>query len=798
MILFQVALAFLAGVVAAAVGLGGLWPVALVAACGLALGLLLANQPRAALLAAVFVLVALLGADRYERALPATNPGGVALLNDLKVDVTLQGVIVDEPEEREITRRFTVAVHSYLDADGTWQRAPGRVLVTTRLYPEHAYGDVIQLTGRLERPPVLDGFDYRDYLARRGVVSTVLYPHIEVLETGEGSRFKRALQDARRPLDGALVRALPEPEAALARGILLGRRASIPENVMDDFNRAGISHLIAISGQNVVLVAGFVVAALASLIGRRPATVVAIAVVLLYAVFVGAAPSVLRATVMATVMLGAVLAGRPSAGLPGVVLAAGLLVFARPLLVDDVSFQLSFAATVGIILAAPRVREIILPRLAFLPGWSAAFLAENLAITATASVAVLPVIAGTFGRISIVSLPANLLAAPAFVLVLFGSALTAIAGAMDARLGGIAGQLAYLPLTYLVHLASYASSLPGASWDMTGFGVLETAAVYTVLAALYVFLRRLPVSEAEAVSRLRPRPLLAGAGLCAVAALFVWWGALQPQSHRLTVTVLDIGQGDAILIETPHGNRVLVDGGPSGARLSLALGRALPPFERHIDLIVLTHGQDDHVTGFVELMQRYDVGAAFAGPMEGDTAAYDAWRDALARHDVPLLTARAGQSLDLGDGVRIDVVGPPQDAVHGTEDDLNNNSVVLRLSYGSVSFLLTGDLAAEGEEALLSSGADLHATVLKVGHHGSDGSSTRAFLDAVAPEFAVISVGDDNAFGHPSPTTRLRLAGVPLLRTDFNGDVRFTTNGTSLWVSFQRGDYSRVELGAAR
>jgi competence protein ComEC len=144
------------------------------------------------------------------------------------------------------------------------------------------------------------------------------------------------------------------------------------------------------------------------------------------------------------------------------------------------------------------------------------------------------------------------------------------------------------------------------------------------------------------------------------------------------------------------------------------------------------------------------------------------------------------------------VLGPPPEGLNGSEDDLNNNSVVLRLVYGGVSFLLTGDLAAEGEAALLASPADLHATVLKVGHHGSDGSTTPAFFDAVAPSIAVISVGADNVFGHPSPTTRLRLAGIPLLRTDANGDVRFETDGTALWVDFARGGYSLVDFGRAR
>jgi competence protein ComEC len=165
---------------------------------------------------------------------------------------------------------------------------------------------------------------------------------------------------------------------------------------------------------------------------------------------------------------------------------------------------------------------------------------------------------------------------------------------------------------------------------------------------------------------------------------------------------------------------------------------------------------------------------------------------------VPLLTASAGQSIDLGDGGRIDVMSPPPDGLEGTDDDINNNSVVLRVIYGSVSFLLTGDLAADGETALIASGVRLQSTVLKVGHHGSDSSTTPAFLDAVEPVFAVVSTGEENSFGHPSPTTRRRLAGTPLPRTDLNGDVRFETNGSALWVSTQRGEYGTAILGAAR
>ena len=806
MILFQTGAAFLAGVAAAALGFGECWPALILVGGGVAGALVVAKRRGEALLVAVLALAALAGLDRYEETVPPSGPGGLALLNDRMdqegrpVDVTLRGVIVDEPEEGETTRRFTVKMSEYRDGDGVWQTVTGRLLVTARLYPAREYGEGVELTGHLETPPRLDDFDYREYLARRGIISTLLYPTITVLGTGAGDGLQRWLYAARRPFAAALERALPEPESALARGILLGERAAIPKGLNEDFNRSGIAHLIAISGQNVVLVAGFVVASFAALIGRRPATGLAIAVVWAYAFFVGGSPSVLRAGIMATVMLGAEVAGRPGRGLSALVFTAAVMVGLQPQLADDVAFQLSFAACLGILLAAQRLQSLVLPAFARLPSWLGAPLAGNLAITAAAGLAVLPVIAGTFGRISLVALPANLVAGPAFVLALLGSAATACAGVVHPELGRASGEVAYLPLTFLVRLGDFAARLPAASLEVSAFGAGETLVSYALLAVGFVYLRRQAPPEAEpAFAASQPlRPVLAGAGALVVAAAAVWWGVLTPDAGRLRVTVLDVGQGDAILIETPAGHRVLVDGGPSGARLSQALGRVLPASERRIDLIVLTHAQDDHVTGFIQLLQRYDVGAALTGPTEGSTGAYQAWLQELELGHVPVMVVTAGQVIDFGGGVTAEVLGPPPGSLTGTRDDVNNNSVVLRVLHGSVSFLLTGDLAAEGEMALLDSGAPLRSTVLKVGHHGSDGSTTSAFVEAVAPGIAVISTGDENTFGHPSPSTRLRLSGIPLLRTDLNGDVRFETNGSALWVSAGGGAGSRMYVASER
>jgi len=268
--------------------------------------------------------------------------------------------------------------------------------------------------------------------------------------------------------------------------------------------------------------------------------------------------------------------------------------------------------------------------------------------------------------------------------------------------------------------------------------------------------------------------------LACVAAL-AWLALAGLPDGKLHVYFLDVGQGDAILVVTPDGRQILIDGGPSPTALLNELAAVLPFWDRSLDLVILTHPDGDHITGLIPLFDRYRIDRVLDTSLSDTAPVAAEWRGQLARHRVGRTLAARGMRLVVG-RAQLTVLHPGPQLLRGTASDDNNNAIVLRLDYGRTSFLLTGDAEVEAEADMMRAGLPLKADLLKVGHHGSRGSSSAPFLAAVAPRWAVIQVGADNDFGHPHPEVlrRLEAAGAEVLRTDRQGRIEAISDGRAL------------------
>jgi competence protein ComEC len=304
---------------------------------------------------------------------------------------------------------------------------------------------------------------------------------------------------------------------------------------------------------------------------------------------------------------------------------------------------------------------------------------------------------------------------------------------------------------------------------------------------------KLPAFWREAKARIPAMPKLAGKiptgfilfTLLILAAL-VWIAAINTHDSRLHIFFFDVGQGEAIFIETPSGQNVLIDGGPVDGGILPLLGKRFSFWEGDIDLLILTHPHEDHVGGLIAVLRKYEVGQVLESSIEHDSRTYEEWLRLIEEEGAKRTAAQAGQQIELGDGLRLEVLHAGDIGFDDDSSIIDNSAVVLRLVYGDFSVLLTSDIFTEAEQSLLDSRFCLDSTVLKIAHHGSDTSTCPEFLAEVDPQVAVISVGADNTFGHPSPDVLERLSTCRLYRTDQCGTIELITDGHKLWVKTEQ------------
>ncbi|MDQ4035980.1 MAG: ComEC/Rec2 family competence protein [Chloroflexota bacterium] len=732
-------------------------------------------------------------------ARPSVQPSVASLVDGDEHE--LLGTVMDDPRPRE-DRVQLVLGEIVVGIDGRAVALADRLVVWMPRGLPAGSGDRLRVRTEVELAEDFNGFAYREYLARQGVGAIGRPRFAELVADASGPAA--VLIKVRQALLSGLNGIVPEPEAALGAGILLGVRASIAPEINDAFATAGLTHVVAISGWNIAIVAALV-AAMARPLERRPGgrwTIAFVAATTVggYVVLTGASPSVVRAALMAAAMLVARLGGSRAHAASALGLAALVMLLVAPAVLWDVGFQLSLLATAGLIWFGAAVERR-------LPGWPP-WIREPVALTLAAQLTTLPVILVNFERLSLVAPLANVLVVPFVPIAMLFSAIASVAGAVDSavHLPGInealiwfAGGAAWLVLRIIVALGTGVGSVPFAAVDAALPPPIAVA--WLPILALGSWALGGPPSDARSpdertagsATRLASRiarPVPIGVGL--VVVLLAITVASRPDG-RLHLTVLDIGQGDAILVEAPTGATMLIDGGPDPELTLRRLGANLPFFARRIDLLVLSHPHQDHVAGLVDALERFRVGALVHAGIAFENAAADRLlTDAALRPATAVVLARAGQRFSLDRQTSLEVLHPTEAdaAAPLPEGDINNGSVVMLLRHGGFTALLTGDAEAPIEAALLDRGPLPIVDVLKVGHHGSDSSTTPAFVEAIRPTAAVISSGEDNEYGHPAPETLATLRshpGIVVYRTDQQGDIEVETDGRSYRVRTDAG-----------
>jgi competence protein ComEC len=785
--LFWLTGGLLAGQTAAAVTAGPWWTVS--ALIGALVVFMIGVRWRPSVLrpaVAAALLAAALGHWQVDRVLrPRFGPHH--LQQTVGQRLVLRGYVVERPARRPGKTRLVVEAAA-IRRGAEWQPASGRVMVTLlRATQPWRRGDGVEAILALRRPRNFGNpgeFDFEAYLARRGIyVTGFAASDMSWQRQPVAEGWAAGIERWRDAVTRSIETTLDPTTASITAALLVGKAIPLAPDVRERYVRAGVSHVLSISGLHVGLVAGAAYAAMRWLFARservllyanvpKLATTASLAPLVLYGAIAGDNVATIRAEIMGVLVVSALLLDRSRDWLTPLAAAALAINLYWPGALFEIGFQLSFVAVLAIVLGMRRVsawwvawEESRLIRLRGAQWRWLRWLVLSEAVTVCATVGTAPLTAWHFNQLSLIAVLANPLVVPLLGLLgvgigLFATAAVVVAPAAAPPLFRCVG----LVVGVADALVDLCAAVPGASVRVVTPSLLELALLYGALVALLIPRRKLR------------RVVLA---FC-VTGLVIDAGYWVAPRRDLQITFVSVGQGDCAVVEFPGSVVMVVDGG--GLFGDFDVGRqVVAPFLwrrkiTQVDLLALSHADFDHFGGLAFLAEAFAPDALWWNGVRGRGVRFAALERALHDNRVQLQAVRSGTRRIIG-GVEVRVLHP--DAGGGSDND---RSLTLQLRFGATTVLLPGDLEAAGERALVAAhGGALHSTILKVPHHGSRTSSTAALLDATAPRLAVISAGADNRFGFPHATVldAYRTRGTVVLRTDRDGAVtlRITADG---------------------
>lgn len=728
--------------------------------------------------ALLFLIIILIGMFNYHLN---SKPIGANNITKFAGDkkITIIGTVLDREDYLEQEKISLKVKVSQIEIEE--QKIKTKVLILVNIYTgncPYEYGDVLKIKGRLIKPRGQNNFEefnYELYLAQKRIFTyTNVWQEKDVQKIGE-ERVNRLVSfsfSTRNRIKNIIGRLIPPPYNFLLIGMLLGEKTFIPTEVKEVFIDSGVMHILAVSGLHVGIIAIALFVFLNSLpISKRIKMILVVLILIMYASITGFRPSVVRATIMFSLLVVGKLINRNRNLYIFLFLAALLILLINPLILYDAGFLLSFMVTFFIIYLAPIFQELF--------SKTVTWIKNPLSVSIAAWLGIFPLSAYFFNKVSLISVISNLFIVPlAGIAVILGFIIFFI-GLISIPLATLIAKINYFVLILITFLAKLFSSLP--------FSFVYVAQPLIFFIFLYYIMLFFVIEIFY--GKIFPPKLKIKATILILSAILVVIivQIFYPLDH-LKVNFINVGEGDCILIEAPKKYNILIDGGGTPLSTFDVGGKVVIPYLRRnginkINLLILTHPHLDHLEGLLPVLREFKVDMVLDNGLICDISEYIEFISIIKENNIPYHQAKAGDNFVFSKNLEMLLLNPIYTSNLYNESDFNNASIVIKLFYKNSKFLFTGDIEETAEKRMLIWQNILKSDVLKVAHHGSSSSSSLEFINKVDPIIAVITVGK-NHFGHPSPKIieRLENNNIKVYRTDENGTIIIRTDGKEYWV----------------
>lgn len=701
-------------------------------------------------------------------------------------NVTLEGYIDSEIESTDGKIKFFFKTSKIL-YNKTYKDNNSRLLVNISASDGNAYNNKkidyrsqISFVASIDKPKTATnpgGFDNKRYLASIGVSGTVYLRNtsdISVIGTKSGGWIHKLGFNIKKSVLSIIGQCLDTNQAGLLSGMIIGYKDGLDENAYAAFSKAGLTHIMVASGMNVafiILPLTFIFKKLR--ISNFAASITTILMLILFVFITGFSASVVRAVIMGIIILIGKIVMRETDIYTSISAAAIILLILNPYTIFDIGFQLSFSATISLVMFYPKLKELIDHK--YIP----VIVSDTLAATIAAQIGVVPITMYYFNNFSTISILSNLLVVPMIQIITIIGFIMVFAGVINIGLAVLVGYINNSFLSFILFVTECTSKIPYASIKLPTPPLWLIVGYYLII--LYIFKGRQFLKSKMEFIYLKYLSM-------GLIMLIVIIRILIPKP--LEITFLDVGEGDSAFIRTAHGTKVLIDGGgrAAGSKSKFDIGQSvMVPYildqgTKKVDIVIATHGHSDHTEGLEAVLQEISVGTVILPDTDGQ--GFEKLKKICSENRINIVKCKKGDRIKLDKETFFDVLSPlefEKDSL--SQQSLNESSLVLKLIYKKVKVLFTGDSGIPVEQRMLEQGLDLSSDILKVGHHGSYGSTSQEFINKVMPRFAVISLGRNN-FGHPSQfvVDRLKEGGISLLRTDERGAIIATSYGDGLSV----------------